>query len=139
MERHKLPGTPALMPGQLREQRPKKVILYASSAAGDLDDAVAALLRFTNYVGLEPTAQFTEEGKTGEAFQAAYRELAKDTSHECGLLVPHLGVLGTNRRSVRGRMAALRELGVTIYEAESGAVINWVHAVPESIDDDRNT
>src|SRR5690242_9559342 len=86
----------------------RKVILYARADPGELDRLTARLRRFAKDARLEVVEEYTEEGKPAEAYAAALRHLTHDTSHECGLLIPHLDVLGANRREVRSQVAALR-------------------------------
>jgi hypothetical protein len=103
------------------------VILYIRAKGEDLDPLLHKLRKFAEYGHLQIVEEFVEEGRLSDAWNAASRHLSVDTAHDCGLLIPHLDVLGANRREVRSRMAALREMNVTIYEAEAGAKITWVN------------
>jgi hypothetical protein len=125
-DRYKLPtGTQRLGRGAALQEG-RHVILYARAKTGELDRLIIRLRRFAKAAGLGVNEEYVEEGKPAEAYAAALRHLTQDTSHECGLLIADLDALGANQREVRSQVAALRELDVTIYEAESGAIINWV-------------
>jgi hypothetical protein len=125
-DRYKLPtGTPRLSRGAALQEG-RHVILYARAKPGELDRLIDWLRRFAKAAGLTINEEYTEEGKPAEAYAAALRHLTQDTSHECGILIADLDALGVNPREIRSQVAALRELDVTIFEAESGAILNWV-------------
>lgn len=128
-ERDNLPMGPLRLDGGRRRDAAQKVIAYARATPGALEPMLDAMRVFARFGGLEIVEEYSEEGKVGEAFSAAFHQLASRTDCECCkccILVPHLNVLGMSPQEVRGRMAALRELDVPIYEVESGAVISWV-------------
>jgi hypothetical protein len=57
-----------------------------------------------------------------------FRWLAEhpEKAGDCGIIVPRLGVLGPSERMIRAVLAAYRELGVTIYSADTGGIISWI-------------
>ena len=125
-DRFKLPTGPHRLRPGAAPQEGRRVILYARAKAGELDRTKDWLRQFAQAARLDVVEEYAEEGKPNEAYAAALRHLTDDTAHECGLLISDLDALGVNRREIRSQVAALRELDVSIYEAESGAVITWV-------------
>jgi hypothetical protein len=118
----------------------RQVIAYIRAANGNLADKLRTKLdHFAEEADLRIEEVYSDEGEAGEAFSSAFRHIAECDDPDCALLIPSLSALGKNRREVRGRLAALRELGCSVFEAESGMVISWalrhpIVAIPPALE-----
>lgn len=105
----------------------KPVVTYVRAQDEEIEAKQTLMREFAKQHDLWIVEEFSEQGKFGEAAAVMFRWLAEnpEKADDCGIIVPRLGALGQNERMIRAVLAAYRELGITIYTAETGAIIQW--------------
>ncbi len=105
----------------------KCVVTYARTNAGSIEQMQRRMRAFADEHGLHIEEEFADDGSIGEAITAMFRWMSSnpEKADDCGIVIPNLRVLGSNERMIRAVLAAYRELGITIYLADTGAVVAW--------------